>query len=88
MQVSSPLYVNGDMVFAADGQRSYSSLRYGERHVENNGEIDGTKCPKPTPLGMGLLDVGGTLDLQKNSNAVGDSASASRIPVRAHRRAL
>jgi hypothetical protein len=71
--VSSPLYVNGDITFQNTATVHSRLYVVGNVTFQNNGGIDGTKCVAGS--NPGCLNIGGNLDLQKNGDNVGTSAS-------------
>ena len=76
MEVSSPLYVNGDMTFLNSASVRVPLYVTGNATFatgQGNGtNVDGSMCPNPVPVGNpGCLNVGGTLDLQANKSSVG-----------------
>jgi hypothetical protein len=80
VDVSSPLYVNGNITF--QNTASVHAPLYVTGNVtfatgQGSGpNVDGTKCPNPVPAGKpGCLNIGGNLDLQANNSSVGTSSS-------------
>jgi hypothetical protein len=76
VNVWSPLYVNGDITFQNTATVHAPLYATGSVTFQNNGGIDGAKCPpNPVPTGYpGCLNIGGSLNLQKNGDNAGSSA--------------
>ena len=77
VEVSSPLYVNGDINFQNSATVHAPLYVTGNVTFENGGGVDGTKCPpNPVPAGdPGCLNIGGSLELWKNGSSVGSSSA-------------
>jgi hypothetical protein len=81
VQVSSPLYVNGDMTFQNTASVHAPLYVTGNVEFDNNGGIDGTKCPRPVPSGHpGCLYIGRNLTFNNQNNSAGSSTPGSELP--------